>query len=248
MQKRILILAAVLAFPAIAVIAWMLVTVPRSPVEDSAAERIPQSDVRASVPQSARTMVTATATNSGAPGIARRSDDDFSAPAPVPAPATVLPADPAPFISPRYTLTTQPNAAALARRLANHPPLAPDERIRVVPAEIAAPRAASASNQTEADSKAILLRLDPTLHDPVAWFEDEKPLNETKADVKARIAGEFAAEVAAAAKQPETAGGDFDATWKDARAKANWEYQKFFGGDAANRAAVNAGRSAQPRQ
>ena len=48
----------------------------------------------------------------------------------------------------------------------------------------------------------------------------------------------------AAAKQTERGGKSLDATWQDARAKANWQYQKIFGGEAANRAAINAGRAA----
>jgi hypothetical protein len=86
------------------------------------------------------------------------------------------------------------------------------------------------------------------MHDPAAWVESEKPLGEVQKAVKAKVAADFAAEVAAAAKQPENAGKTFDNAWKDARAKANWEYQKFFGGEAANRAALNAGRTAVSKQ
>ena len=40
----------------------------------------------------------------------------------------------------------------------------------------------------------------------------------------------------------------FDQTWQSARAKANWEYQKFFGAKPANRAAMNAGRAAMSQK
>ncbi len=258
MPKRRILLAAALALPAIAVIVWMLTPTPRPSAETAPLADAPQPGTRAvapvASPQSSRTMVAAAATRSGAKGIVRRSDEDFPELTPAPTAAPVLPDQTVPAISPRYTLATQPNAATLARRLEGQPALARDERLRVLPAEptdsapIASAAPAGEKKQPAAADGAVLLKLDATLHDPAVWLEDGKPLPAAQAEVKAKIAGEFDAEIAAAAKQPGTAGRTFDDTWKDARAKANWEYQKFFGGEAANRAAMNAGRAAVSKQ
>ncbi len=232
MRIRLAILAAALALPAIAVIAWMLSPSPSQPAGDEAApvlaadtRRHDSSPAHAAPPP---VRAGSAAAEHAQPGITRRSEDIFpdtaSATAPIP---PIPPNSPAPSVSPRYTLNTQPNAAALARQMENQPPLMPDERIRVVPAE------------TGSDS--IVLRLDTSLHDPVAWFDDGKATDGAQADVKGRIADRFATEVAAAASQPAKA---FDGNWQAARAKANADYGKFFGTEASNRAGINAGRAA----
>ena len=263
MPKRRILLATALALPAIAVIVWMLTPAPQPSAETSPLADAPQPATRAAAPvaapQSSRTMVTASTTRSGAPGIARRSDEDFPELIPAPTAAPVLPDQTASAISPRYTLATQPNAATLARRLEGQPALARDERLRVLPAEAAAtvstetvPVATAApeggKKQRAAADGVVLLKLDATLHDPAVWLEDGKPLPAAHAEVKAKIADEFDAEISAAAKQPKATGKTFDETWRDARARANAEYQMFFGGDAANRAGLNAGRAALSKQ
>ena len=259
MQKSVAILATALVLPAIAGIAWMLAPSPLPLSENEQPAKIRASVSPATASQTSGTA--ATAATISRPGVTRPADDHFpeAAPAPSPSHAAQLPAPPPATVSPRYTLTTQPNAAALVRRLANQPPLLPDERIRVLPADVvpgnftaaAKPVTAAGVAATQPQgtpAEAILLRLDATLHDPVAWVEDGKPRSVTQTEVTAKIADEFSAEVAAAAKQPETAGRSFDEAWQSAREKANRNYAKFFGADAANRAGVNAGRAAAARQ
>ena len=243
MQKHTAILAAALVLPAIAGITWMLIPSPQPLPEDAPRAEVRDAasttaDMPAASPGSRATVIAGTISR---PGITRPAEDYFpeTTPAPAPAPVVELTARPEILVSPRYTLTTQPNAATLAAGLKYQPPLQRDERIRVLPAE-----AASAENRPAAANGAVVLVLDSTLHDPAAWLEDTKPGSSAHADVKAKIADEFTAEVAAAAKQPETAGKNLDGTWQNARAKANWEYQKFFGTEAANRAGMNAGRAA----
>jgi hypothetical protein len=235
MNRRLAILAAALALPAAAVILWMVAPDPRIDAEAVPARDIPELENRTPSPestlQSKRVVVSDPTTGSK---MVRRADEDF----PAPAPAPVAPAEPAPAISPRYTLATQPDAAALARRLEAQPPLERDERIRVLPASAATDASSTAEQNPANTGGAVLLRLDATLHDPAAWVDGQKPLGEKQEAIKAKIA---------AAKRPDTAGKTFDKTWRDARTKANWEYQKFFGGEAANRAAMNAARAALPK-
>lgn len=92
----------------------------------------------------------------------------------------------------------------------------------------------------------ITLEVDPTLHDPAIWAEEEEqePVTPAQESVKARIAGEFDAAVAAAVTDPATAKKKaLDRAWREARARANEQYQLFFGAEAANRAALSAGRA-----
>ncbi len=245
MQRRLTILTAALALPAAAVIFWMLAPDPRADTEATPAHSIPERRARttasATTSQSARTRVRASADGSR---MARRADDDFPEFTSASSPAPELPVAPIPSISSRYTLATQPDAAALARRLEGQPPLARDERIRVLPASATADGSGTSEQKPATSDSAVLLRLNATLHDPAAWVEREKPAGEKKAAVQMQIGADFAAEVAAAVKQPETAGNSFDKTWNDARRTANWEYQKFFGAAAANRAALSAGKAA----
>jgi len=245
MQRRLPILAAALTLPSAAVIFWMLAPDPRADTDATPAQSLPERGAHtatsATTSQSARTMVRASPNGSK---MARRTDDDFPELTSASSPASELPVVPIPSISPRYTLTTQPDAAALARRLEGQAPLARDERIRVLPASAIADASGPSEQKPAAPDSTVLLRLDATLHDPAAWMEREKPLGEKEAAVQTQIGADFAAEVAAAAKRPETAGNSFDKTWNDARRMANWEYQKFFGAQAANRAALGAGRAA----
>jgi hypothetical protein len=239
MQKHIAILAAALVLPTVAAIAWMLTPSPLPLSEDTPRERVPNTVSTAVASQASGT--TATAAPISRPGITRPSEDNFpeTTRALLPAPAGPLPVAPPPSVSSRYTLTTQPNVATLAAGLHNQPPLQRDERIRVLPAE-----AAAAENQPAASNGAVVLILNSTLHDPAVWLEDARPGSAPQTDVKAKIADEFTAEVTAAVKESESADKNLEGTWQSARTKANWEYQKFFGSDAANRAGMAAGRAA----
>lgn len=253
MNNRHLLFASSLALPAVAVIFWMLTASPRPDSESDPEQSVSEEGSLTTVPGAAsapsRTAVKASAASADIPGITRRSEDAFPELTTAPAPAPAFPVSPVPSISPRYTLTTQPDAATLARRLEAQPPLDRDERIRVLPAEVT--DAASTETHTSDPAKpamassALLLRLDSTLQDPAAWFESDKPLGEKQQAVKEKIAADFTAEIAAAAKQPETAGKTFDETWKDARDRSNWAYRKIFGADAANRAALEAWKAAR---
>jgi len=124
--------------------------------------------------------------------------------------------------------------------------------IRVLPASLASgtttpsgggpvvPAAASGSAPGT-----IALEIDASLHDPAVWMEEEQPISEVQESLKDRIADQFDAEVAAAITEPVAAKRkNLDQAWRDARARANQEYQKLFGGEAANRAGLNAGRTA----
>lgn len=94
---------------------------------------------------------------------------------------------------------------------------------------------------------AITLEVDASLHDPAVWVEDEDraPRTPAQESIEERIAGQFDAAVAAAVTAPATAKKKaLDAAWREARARAHEEYQLFFGADAANRAALKAGRAA----
>lgn len=249
MNRRLAILSAALALPAAAVIFWMLTPDPRLDAETVPARHIPELDTRTARSESATQAARITVKNSAdSAKMVRRVDEDFPELTSAPSPSPAAPVVPATSISPRYTLATQPDAAALARRLEDQPPLDRDERIRVIPASAAAEASAATEQNPATAGRAVLLRLDATLHDPAAWVEGQKPLGEKQEAIKAKIADDFAAEIATPAKQPEAAGKTFDNTWKDARSKANWEYQKFFGGEAANRAAMNAGRAAVSKQ
>lgn len=245
MQRRLTILAAALALPAAAVIFWMLAPDPSADTEATPAHSVPERGARtttsATTSQSARTTVRTSADGSK---MARRTDDDFPELTSASSTASELPIVPHPSISPRYTLTTQPDAAALARRLEGQPPLARGERIRILPSSATTDASGTSEQDAATANRAVLLRLDASLHDPAAWVEREKPVGEKEAAVQTQIGADFAAEVTAAAKQPETAGNSFDNTWNDARRTANWEYQKFFGAAAANRAALSAGKAA----
>lgn len=129
MQKPIAILAAAL-MPAIAGIAWVLTPAPQPLSEDTPRERIRDSAAPVAVSKpagiagSARTPATARAASPiSRPGIARPAEEFFPESIPASAQPTVthLPAPPAPSVSPRYTLTTQANAATLAAGLQNQP-------------------------------------------------------------------------------------------------------------------------------
>lgn len=93
----------------------------------------------------------------------------------------------------------------------------------------------------------ITLEVDASLHDPAVWVEDEDraPRTPAQESIEERIAGQFDAAVAAAVTDPATAKRKaLDAAWREARARAHEEYQLFFGAEAANRAALKAGRAA----
>lgn len=249
MNRHLAILASALALPAAAVIFWMLAPDPRINAEAVPARDIPELETRTAKEETTSRTPRMTVRNSAdGSKMVRRVDEDFPEFTSAPPPLPEAPVIPDASISPRYTLATQPDAAALARRLEGQPPFERDERIRVLPASAASDASGTTAQNSATAGRPVLLRLDATLHDPAAWVEGQKPLGEKQEAIKTKIAEDFAAEVATAAKQPETSGKTFDHTWKDARARANWEYQKFFGGEAANRAGMNAGRAAVSKQ
>lgn len=91
--------------------------------------------------------------------------------------------------------------------------------------------------------KPMVLEMAWALHDPAAWLEDGAPLSSTQSEAKTAIGDRFAAEVAVAAKaaqHPGTEGRNLEAAWRVALDKANADYARFFGSDAANRAGMNA--------
>lgn len=248
MHKHQLPLGAALALAAVSIVAWMLPAATQPGAERTPPVKATSPGTSATLPPddspSTRMAASDPASQSGARSSIRLSDQALPGGAtPSLTAAPTLPDPRPPEISPRYTLPTQPDAGTLARRLADHPPLERNERVRVVPAEVP-----SVPGQPAGDTSKTLLILDATLHDPVVWLENEKPLSPSVSGVQARIADEFAASITTAAKDPDTAGKSFDDTWRDARAKANWEYQKFFGGEAANRRAIGAGRAAVSKQ
>ncbi len=58
--------------------------------------------------------------------------------------------------------------------------------------------------------------------------------------MKQQIARDFANQINQAVA---TSGSDpkaLESTWSSARAQANWQYEKFFGSEAANRAGIQA--------
>ena len=93
---------------------------------------------------------------------------------------------------------------------------------------------------TVASPAPLAVELDRGVQLPAALLADAEPRTPAQAAVKQQIAAEFAAQIGQVAADPSA----LPRRWSSAQARANWEYQKFFGGEAANRASLRAGREA----
>lgn len=248
MSRTILYLSIALALPVVGAIVWILVPTSRPEVDSPLASR--------PVPVTAAAVTELTISNERENGreavtgftadvskIVRHSDEDFPEIRPNPQTSQVAP--PLVQISPRYTAATQavPGFQNVVQ--------APGTRIRVLPEGVAPGATSGVAFTGSADSsgkaapgKAVVLELESALHDPAAWTEEEKPLGEKQAEVKTEIGDAFAREVASVATKPGATDTNLEDAWRASRAKANREYEKFFGADAANKAAINAGRAA----
>ncbi len=228
MDKRLLLLVVGLAAPAVAAIAWMLIPAPQQdPIVSSIAPSESETPAHGSRAASAFSKITRPAEN--------------DAPEMPPDPA-LAPVPASPQIAPRFSPAA--NSVKPPRRDAvNGTGLQPTDRVRVLPA--------GAHSQTETpESRAkkpgspVILAIDRSLHDPAAWIEDAPGRTSAQADVKTQIADDFAATVAAAAKNPQTPAEGIDSVWKTAKVAADANYRKMFGDAAFSRAAVIAGRDA----
>jgi len=237
MQRRLLLFTAALVLPCAAGIIWMLTPAPAPLAEADASASKPASGIRSGEASAAAVSRTdAALLRADTSKMVRRSDDDFPELQPEQPPVAAAP--PPPPISARFTLAAQPGAAGRV-------PSEPNARIRVLPgiAPAGKPGAGAA-----AGAGAVVLQVDGSLHDPLAWVEGQEVPPGPHADLKEKIADAFAAEVSAAAKNPERDGKPLDQAWNEARTRANGQYQKFFGSEAASRAAISAGRAAAVKQ
>lgn len=246
-NQRLLLLATFLTLPVAGVVLWMVVPEPEPVAAREPALKRATGPTETSVPlESSLTVMVADRPPADPSNFDWRADDAFSQLQQTAAPAALVP--PTAGIAPRFTLLSEAKTATLHEWLRNTP-VAPNERARILPAEVL--RAASggllSADEPRSAASPLVLLVDRSLHDPAAWVEDETP-GEAHAELKDRIADQFATEVRRTATNPEAAGETLDKTWTDARAKANWEYQKFFGGTAANRAGISAGRAAVSKQ
>ena len=242
MQKIPSVLIAALIAPSVAVITWMCI--PAAAPEDSA-----DLGMKTGGAQTREAVVAATISDVVLPNAStpqhrthrtrrtRRTRDDFPEAAPASAPDSAPSTfSTAPIIAPRF--------AANVPHDAPNAPLLPGERMRTLPADIA-PAAQDATKPTPAP---IILQMDRSLHDPVAWVENPGASTDAQAAVKARLADDFAAEISAAVKNPGANAGGIEAAWRNAKADSDWQFQKMFGNTAFNRASVGAGRAAVARQ
>ena len=233
MNKRLLLLAAALAAPATAVIAWMLIPAPQSPVESETSEA---RKATADSPESraAHPLISV-------PKKTRMSDLDFPEPK---SDNTAAAVPEAPQIAARFTVAGHPTTVLPRRDAVNGLGLQPTERVRILPADAVNAAASASTSPSPMPAASVLLALDHSLHDPAAWVEDEAARTEPQAAMKAKIADAFAAEVATAAKRPEAATDGIDSAWHSAKAAADANYRKMFGDAAFNRAGVSAARAA----
>ncbi len=239
MQKIPPVLIAALIAPSVAVITWMCIpgALPGDAVDlkmtvDSAgagdtAGTFAVSDVASHDGTAASHLTHRT----------RRTRDDF----PELAPASATDSAPstfsaAPIIAPRFTANFSHDAP--------NAPLLPGGRLRTLPADIA-PAAQDGAAPTSAP---IILQVDRSLPDPVAWVENADASTDAQAAVKAKLADDFAAEISAAVKNPSADAGGIEAAWRNAKADSDGRFQKLFGDAAFNRASVGAGRAAVTRQ
>ena len=236
MQKIPSILIAALIAPSVAVITWMCI--PAAAPEDSADLGMKTGSAQTREAVVPATILDVVLQNASTPQHrTRRTRDDFPEAAPASAPDSARSTfSDAPIIAPRF--------AANVPHDAPNAPLLPGERMRTLPADIA-PAAQDAAAPTPAP---IILQVDRSLHDPVAWVENPGASTDAQAAVKAKLADDFAAEISAAVKNPGANAGGIEAAWRNAKADSDWQFQKLFGDAAFNRASVGAGRAAVTRQ
>jgi hypothetical protein len=98
----------------------------------------------------------------------------------------------------------------------------------------------ASGNAYAAEPAELIVELDRGVQLPAALVEDDALLTPDGATVKEKIANEFERQIGGAASDPAA----LERAWQDARAKANLEYQMFFGGEAANRAGITAAMEA----
>lgn len=111
----------------------------------------------------------------------------------------------------------------------------------------AAPAVASGfnpGNTSPNPAPSIAVELDRGVQLPIVLLEDEQARTPVQSAVKSQIAAQFTEQINQAATVAPTETADLDRVWSSAQARANWEYQKFFGGEAANRAGLRAGLEA----
>jgi hypothetical protein len=238
MSRRLVVLAAFVSLACVAAVVWLA-----TPAADGNRDRI-----------------------QGRPVSALRSQaEDAQASPEAPSPAndgaepTVSPGDGTKTVRPddgnarRFPLAAEPTAhiaqareperrGTIARYLAPPPTNflpEPGSRIRLLPAKDDVP---------QNPQRGITVAVDRSLHDPAAWMESDQSLGAAQQSVKSNIADRFAAEVASTVEKPDAVSHDaMERAWREARMKADWEYRMFFGDEAANRAGLNAGRSAMSR-
>lgn len=237
MTTKRLVLLTTAALPCVAAIGWLAMPV-EPPAQSVALPEPAPVAMQARADEGARTPDDrGTYPAEEAPKITGHPGEEISAQAPLPA------APPIPSAPPRSTAPprTQFSTVSPTRVLSG-------THIRVLSGG-AVPAAGGplvAATPAATVPGTITLEVDPTLHDPAIWAEEEEqePVSPAQESVKARIAGEFDAAVAAAVTDPATAKKKgLDRAWREARARANEQYQLFFGAEAANRAALSAGRA-----
>lgn len=242
MTKRpVLLITAFLS--CVAAIAWMMT--PEMPP----AESVEITETRP-VPAEASAHEVARSISYGGNGtpedgakIVRHANGEIPAQASLPSP--VLPLPPTPSVSPRFVATSGTRSSTASPTGA-----VPGTHIRILPAPVASGAATPSGGPiVQATSSVavpgiITLEVGPALHDPAVWAEEDELIGAAQESIKDRIADHFSAEVAAAVTDPAAAKKKgLDQAWQDARARANQEYQMFFGADAANRAAMSAARA-----
>ncbi|MCE9610964.1 MAG: hypothetical protein K8R23_12285 [Chthoniobacter sp.] len=232
MQKQLRLLAAVAVLPGAAVGYWFLSS--EEPLKPTEPEATTRPAVAAWPTESERAFAAGEALRGESAAEIRGADG--AAPA-----ANSFLVGTGPSVAPAA------DAPGAAHRV-SHAPTAPHSgsQIRILAGDSrAVGRPAGAPAVTGVSASDLVLEVGASLHDPAVWMEDAQPLAPSLEAVKADIADQFAASVAAAVTSPEAAkNGGADRAWREALLQANWEYQKFFGSEAANRAGINAGHEA----
>jgi len=236
MSNRRYLLATCLILPCVAGAIWMLTpALPPTPAESAPATADAPAQTDGSQAESPRK-------EGGASHTGRRSPRDLA----------VLSRPAAPVRESASTYAPRPVVMA-GRQLPAEPSgsgtVEPQIRMASPSAAAAAgvntPRDPSAPATAGAAPGELVLEVGPGLHDPIAWTTSAATTGGAKGALQQRIGEQFSAEVAAAVTNPEGAGqGGVDQAWRDAKARADWEYRKFFGDAAANRAGVATGREA----
>ena len=232
MNKHLLILAVALVTSATAAICWLLTLSSPLPAE---------FEIRASERAAGKADVSPAHTAKAVANqsrMTRTADPDF------PKAMSVIASAPLPNtseISARFAPDAQSSATLPRRDAVNGLGLQPAERVRNLPAEAVNE---TRSTPAEAADTPLILVVDRSLHDPAAWVENKTPVSESQTAVKARIADEFAADVATAVKNPAKSAENIETAWRNAKAEADAQFRKMFGDAAFNRAGVSAGRAA----